>query len=117
MLDPTELTEAATLIAEVDELAKALHRSTRSPKFRARTVVPHVERLAARAMALRLGTTLGGDPLSITADLDRVADSLRQLRLVSEVSRTDATWSATLRLLEGYLSKLRHIVKPASSEQ
>lgn len=68
-------------------------------------------------MALRLSAALSGEPLGITEDLDRVAGSLRQLRLVSEVSRTDATWSATLRLIEGYLSRLRHIVDPASSEQ
>lgn len=114
MLEPDKWAEAATLIVEVDELAKALDRFARSPKFRARVVVPQVERLATRALALRLSVSMGGGPLDLLADLDRVADSLRQVRLVSEVSRTDATWLATLRLIESYVSRLHKVVSQES---
>lgn len=113
MPEQNKLAEAATLIVEVDELVKTLERTSRVPKFRARIVVPHVKRLAARTQALRLGASMCEDDQVLLTDLNRVADSLRQVRLLSQASRTDATWLATLLLIDSYLGRLRPVFDTA----
>jgi len=113
MIQQNNSAETAALIVEIDELAKTLERTSRTPKFRARIVVPHVKRLASRTQALRLGASMCEDDQVLRTDLNRVSDSLRQVRLLSQVSRTDTTWLATLLLIDSYLGRLRPVFDTA----